>query len=250
MAKKQAETPPPPGYDWGQVENTGLENARPEDFGVPFLILVQKGSPEFDKTHAKYAEKHIEGVQPGDVVNTSSRQILAAENESLEVIPVYYVKQYVEWKPRTQGGGMVTVHSDATILAQCKRNEKGQDILPNGNNVVTTAYFHVLASNGGEWAPAVIGLSSTQLKSARQWLNLISGNKRNGRVLPMFSCTYLLSTRIESNTKGSWYGWNVERGSIIEDAELATRAIEANTSASTQIVRAIGAGGDDDSVPM
>lgn len=230
-------------YDWSQHQQdvTGFEHTQADDFGLPFLTIVQKGSPEVDKTHKDHGIKAIEGASIGDVIDTQAREIVHREGKPqvIEFVPCMFQKAYVEWKPRTSGGGFVKQHFEPGILTQCKRDEKNRDVLPNGNTVVTTAYFFgLLLREGLDPKPVVIGMSSTQLKKARLWLNLMSGLKverPDGTKFtpPMFARKYYLHTVAESNAEGSWYGWAIESGEMLHDPKLIGMARDAAKSTSS-----------------
>lgn len=226
---QQAKHPQPVAYDWSASQATGLEHVKADDLGIAFLIILQKGSPEVDKAHPDHAIKRIIGAEVGDVINTLSRRIHHKSGGApLIFIPCSYAKSYVEWTSRDDGGGFVKDHPDITILAQCTRNEKGQDELDSGNIIVTTARvggFVVYPTDDGNSNPdplgqadqVVIAFTSTQLKKARMWLNIAMAKKLNNKPLPFFSHYYHISTVAESNEKGSWYGWKVESGKMVED---------------------------------
>lgn len=227
VATAQADAP----IDWTKYsgQTTGFENVNREDLGIPFLSIVQKGSPEFDSSSKDYATKRIEGCKPGDVFNTLSRQIMYSHGgTALQFVPCGYDKQYVEWKTRESGGGFVKAHRDPKILEEIvSRNEKGQDVLRSGNIIATTAYFFGLVlAEKTEPAQVVIGMTSTQLKHARFWLNLMAGLRIGPQRItpPMFSHNYLLATVAENNAKGSWMGWKIVVGAMINDAKLVADA--------------------------
>lgn len=199
-------------YDWGQEQTTGFEATRAEDLGIPFLALLQKGSPEVDEDHADHETKGIEGAEAGMIINTVSRVIVYGkdENEPLIFIPAFHEKLYQEWKARESGGGFVQSHRSAVILTKTSRNEKNQDVLANGNTIITTAYFYGFALIGGEWVRTILPLQSTQLKKARGWLNMMHGIRIGGKMPPMYSHAYRLTTVKESNEKGNWWGIKIE----------------------------------------
>lgn len=213
--------------DWTQYgEASGLENVSSEDLGIPFLEIVQKGSPEFDSTHAKHSEKKIEGCKPGDLFDSLAREVIP---QPIMFVPCLYQKLYVEWKPRGSGGGIAKTHSSPEILTECRRNDKNQDVLRNGNIIVTTAYFFGLKLNGTH-KPAIISLTSTQLKKAKLWLNIATAIKvetPKGMITPpLFSHKYALTTGPESNVKGSWFGWKIECAGMLEDPALIADAAD------------------------
>ncbi|CAB4182534.1 hypothetical protein UFOVP1090_18 [uncultured Caudovirales phage] len=257
MAKAEAtKATPAPEYDFSQDAGAGFENVKQGDLSIPFLVILQDGSPEVKKTHKDYATKGIKGAQAGMVLNTVTKELYITEPGELgkepasngglfEFIPSMYQKLYVEWKSRESGGGIVESHSDDTLLMKCKKNEKGQDVLPNGNILQTTAYFFGLALTKDGPVRCVIGLSSTQLKKARQWLNMSTAIKLQGPngayTPPLFSHKYRLSTTPESNEKGSWYGWQIKVAGRIQDVGLINNAKEIHTQSKTDSSRMLGA---------
>lgn len=241
-------------YDWNQAPAgpTGFEHVKADDLGIPFIVILQKGSPEVDKTNPEYATKKIEGAEAGDIINSLTREILYKDSgdETIDFVPCSYLKAYVEWTPRDTGGGFVRQHADATILTSCKRNERGQDVLPHGNVIVTTAYFGgFVLREGQEPMKVLISMTSTQLKKSRYWLNMATSMKAGGRVLPFYSHVYSLSTTIESNEKGSWYGWLIESGSLVTDPDFIKVCAEEAKLITGPAFKEIAAPAADD-VPM
>ena len=223
-------------YDWSKSGiPSGFEQVQRDDLGIPFLVILQKGSPEVDKTNPDYPAKKIEGAEAGDIINSLSREIYGRQGKPMVFVPCSFEKLYVEWTPREAGGGMVKMHKSAAILNECTRNARGQDELRNKNIIVTTAYFYGLTLRGQERVACVIGMSSTQLKKSRQWLNMMMSIKLNGAngpyTPPMFSHTYLLSSQAESNEKGSWMGWLIQTQGPISDPVLIADAIQTSQRA-------------------
>lgn len=220
-------------YDWDQYSgNTGLENLSQQDLGIPILTIIQKGSAEFDEDHEDHQTKKIEGVKVGDIINTVSREILySADKGPVKVVPYFYQLVYLEWRPKSAGGGIVATHTNPNILASAKRDpQTSKDVLPNGNNIVTTAYYFVrVIKEGKPPEDALISFTSTQLKKSRVWLNMMRGyTAPNGNTLPMFHRAYFLSTISEANTKGTWRGWKIEPAPHpLADPDLIKGLVEA-----------------------
>lgn len=224
-------------YDFSQDAGVGMENVKSDDLAIPFLVMLQSGSPEVKKSHKDYMTKGIPGALEGHIINSLGRKILNPDitKDRIKFIPCGYQKLYVEWTPRDSGGGLVQSHADASILSQCHKNEKGQDTLPNGNIVVTTAYFFGLViDEAGDPTQCVLSMTSTQLKKARQWLSTATAIKfdgPNGRYNPpLFSHFYWLSSVPESNDQGSWMGWKVEMGGRVDDPVLVDNGRKAAQS--------------------
>lgn len=214
--------------DFSQDSLAGFENVDQDDLGIPFLIILQKLSPELDEGSPKYRD----GLEAGMIINSITGEAYGGKGEPVSFVPCIYKKMFVEWTPREQGGGFVRTHPDPSILEKCKRNDRGQDIYENGNIIVTTAYVFGFALHNDDAIRCVIGFTSTQLKKSRQWLSLMMNIKLEGPdgdkfTPPMYSHKYHLSTVPESNEKGNWFGWKIENAGIIDDAKLIGEAREA-----------------------
>ena len=80
--------------------NAGAENISQDDLALPFLKVLGQLSPEVNKVHAK----HIEGAEPGMILNTVSGQCFDG-SKGIDVIPVHYKRQLVEWADRGASTG-------------------------------------------------------------------------------------------------------------------------------------------------
>lgn len=234
----------PAAIDWSQYAGeTGFENISQSDLGIPFLSIIQPKGAEIDRTHKNYATKKIEGAGAGDIINTVSRQIIMPYDKgSIEVVPAAYEKTWIEWQQNR--GGLVKIHRNEGVTKDVVgKTEKNEDMLRNGNLLVETACFYVyLLQDMDEPLPCVINMFSTGLKHARHWLNLMSG-LRIGQTRvqpPMFSHTYKLNAAIESNAKGSWYGWNIVIGHVVNDRNLVNMCLQTTKKVSLLVQQAKG----------
>jgi hypothetical protein len=151
----------------------------------------------------------------------------------------------VEWKTRESGGGFVEAHdADSGILSKTKRDQMTfKDVLPNGNYIATTAYHYVMVQDkAGAWSQAVISMTSTQLKKSRRWNSLMLTQKVTGPsgsfTPPTYAVIYKLTTVSESNDRGSWFGYQVEKAGQVEDADIYNEAKSFSTAASRGDVEA------------
>lgn len=256
-AAPSPKTGAPQPFDWQSTGVSGFESTRQEDLGRPFLAIIQSGSPQIKKTDPNYATKKIEGAGEGDIINNLSNTVVYTQGEDeLLFVPCFHERLFVEWAPRASGGGMVKMHRTAAVLNETTKNEKNQDILKNGNLIVTTSYFYGLILKDEEEIPVVIGMSSTQLKKARAWLNTMSSIKfdgRNGKFTPpMFSHIYGITTVPESNNDGSWFGWHIELHEPVQKPKLIERCMTMAREAaqSSQLALPAPAKTEDDNVPF
>jgi hypothetical protein len=199
----------------------GFENMGAQDMAIPFILILQGLSPQ-----VKRGPTQIEGAKEGDFFNSVTGAVYDG-TEGIFFIPSYYRKAWVEWTPRDAGGGFVKQHDSDAILSGTTKNEKGQDVLPNGHLVVTTAYHYglVVEPMSGKAERAVLSFTSTQLKKSRKWNSIMMNiqmqtpDKRNFTP-PMFSQIYKLTTEVETNPSGSWSGWKIELFGAVPNKEL------------------------------
>ena len=191
--------------------NAGSQNISQEDLALPFLKVLGQLSPEVNKKHGKY----VEGAEPGMILNTVTNECYDG-TKGIEVLPVYYHRQYVEWQDRGESkGAPVAIHSAASdILSKTTRDKSYKDRLPNGNYLENTANHYVVLL-GKTPTTALISMKATQLKISRKWNSMMMGIKLQGKdglfTPPTYSHIYKLKTVQMSNDKGTWFGWDVSK---------------------------------------
>lgn len=188
----------------------GLEEVTAEDLAIPFLRVLAQLSPQVNKRDGAY----VDGAEAGMIYNTVANEAYDGEKGIL-VVPCHYNRKFIEWQPRSSGGGFVSSHPiDSNLLKETIKNDRGEDVLFNGNILTNTAQFFVVFVEGEQLHKCCITMSSTQLKKARRWVALqagFKGKKRDGSTFtqPSFSQMYRLKTAAESNDKGDWFGWDI-----------------------------------------
>lgn len=221
--------------------NEGLESVSSQDLAIPYLRLLAPLSPQVNKRDGAY----VEGAEAGMIYNTVEN--VAYDGEiGVKVVPCYYRRVYVEWKPREKGGGYVhTYPVDDKIVGTTYKDDRGNDILPNGNILTNTAEFYVLLlDKNGSRKRCLITMTSTQLKKARKWMTQIqtkSGETEDGRIytLPMMSHIYTLTSVEERNDKGSWFGWEVQEDRVLD---LKNKTDHATFKMAVEFSRSIKSG--------
>ncbi len=200
---------------------SGFEGIGTDDLAVPFLSILQSGSPQVKGT------TKIKGASEGMFFNTVTGEPVEVP---IRVVPCIFEKCYVEWVPREQGGGFAGLHRTDELLKTCKRDDKNRDVLPNGNHLVTTAYHYclLLSKDGSSCQTVVIGMSSTQLKRSRRWnsqamnLKLKVGDKTVQA--PYYSHSYRVGVVEERRDEYAWWAWDISDPQIITNAELYAAA--------------------------
>jgi len=198
--------------------NQGTQNISQEDLALPFLKILGQLSPEVNKRDGKY----VEGAEPGKIINTVTNALY----DTINVIPVFYKRQYIEWQDRgtTGSGAPVAIHdADSDIVNQTTRGKDYKDRLPNGNYLDNTA-SHFVLTVGDNPSTALISMKSTQLKVSRKWNSMMMGIKMQGKnglfTPPTYSHIYNLSTVQMSNDKGTWFGWDVSKVGPVTDKAM------------------------------
>ena len=201
-----------------QDANTSFSNMDTDDYALPFLRVLGQLSPECNKRDAKY----VDGAEPGMIFNTVTKQLYDGEG-GVNIIPCYYKREYVEWSDRGEGtSAPVAIHSvDSGIIKEATRDASYKDRLPNGNYLENTASYFVLIDDG---TSALISMKSTQLKVSRSWNSMMNSIKLKGKTgmftPAMYSHVYNLKTVQQSNDKGTWFGWNIEKVGPVQDKDL------------------------------
>jgi len=204
---------------------SGFDGMNQDDLALPFLRLLTATSPEVGE---------VDGAMTGMVYNTVTGQLYDGK-KGLLVIPCAYVRQYIEWAPRGSGSGApVTIYPATSDVLSRTHREPGdnRDYLDNGNYIENTANHYVMViDENGSPAPALIVMKSTQLKKSRKWNSMqmsvkLQSSQGGLYTPPMFSQVYRLTTQQESNDKGKWYGWEIERVGSVEDMSVYRLAKE------------------------
>lgn len=218
----------------------GMEKVSIDDVIMPRLKILQALSPECNRRKPEY----IEGAEPGKIVNVATRRLY----DRILVVPAAYIRHHVEWLPNR--GGFVADHGDdASIMDKVThRDEKFNDILPNGNVIQPTpTWYCILMEEGGE--PCVIPMPRTQSKASRSWMSQATSEKLNhpehGQfTAPLFYRSWYLSTMERSNDDGDWFVWAVERGPSIADMEGDEPVLPTGTMEKAQNFRKMVTSGE------
>ena len=233
--------------DFVSDSGMGLENIDKSDLALPFLKLLQSGSDETKKRHAKY----VEGAEAGMFYNTVTKKLYSGE-KGINVIPVFYKMTYPEWAPFERKEGR-PIHNDRGpgIMSQTTQNDKNKDMLTNGNEIIKTANHFVIIL-GDRPEKALMTMKSTQLKVSRSWNSLIEDQfeinpKTNKSVpAPMFSRVYKLNS-VENSGSFTWHGYNINLVKKVDDAGIYQMAKDFHNSLKNSQAKAESNGKDSNS---
>lgn len=191
----------------------GNENVGREDFTVPRLVVLQALSPEVDPSNA---QKYMPDAKIGMIMNTVTRSL----TNNLQVVNVYFVKEFAVFKKRSAGGGFRGVFpSQGDAISFVENQEDARDL-----EVTEQAVHYLLLLNPETKQPcgeAALVMTSTKMKVSRNWnalIKLASG--------PRFAGVWDLSTVSEKNAKGAYFNLTVKpAGFIPAGAVPAARAL-------------------------
>jgi hypothetical protein len=200
----------------------GFETADSSAYAIPFLTILQSMSPQCKKSDGAY----IKGAEEGMLFNSVTQELFNGDT-GVVVIPCYFKRSFIKWAPRETGGGFKgeLLPSDPQVTS-ARADDEGKLHDADGNLLsdTRTHYVLLLTANGG-YQPAVLSLSSSQIKKSRNWMSKMNGIKmqrQDGSYFTpaMFSHQYRITTVPESNDKGSWFGLKVEIVGPVDIADL------------------------------
>jgi len=213
---KKAEQAAAPAVPFDEADYMmGFEEADQESFAIPRLTILQQLSPQLEDN---------EQLKAGMIYDTVS-EVGYSGDDGILVIPVHFQRRFVEWQPRESGGGFVAEHRPGE--EPDGERDGGRIVLSNGNYLDDARQHYVLYQSEYGWVPALISMTSTQIRKSKRWLTMMKMARK-----PMFAFAYRLTTVKESNDKGRWHGWAIKRDEPVTDAELVEMARELHATVS------------------
>ena len=193
---------------------------------IPFIRTLQALSPQLNKNKPEF----IKGATAGNIFNTVTAQVWDGET-GIVVIPCCVETKYLEFVPVDQGGGFKGELQASNPDLQNTTRVGRQELLPNGNEVVKSVQYYVLVvDEEGIFQPAIVDFKSTMLKVSKRWNTQISmqkiRNPKTGQLStpPIYATMWRLVVVEESNDKGSWNTWGVERIGLVSNKDIYDEA--------------------------
>ena len=208
--------------DYDEDAGAGFDTADKDAYAIPFVSILQAGSPQVKKSDGAY----IKGAEEGFIFNSVTQEVVTGE-EGIKVVPCYYMRRFVRWGARETGGGFKAEYTADDPIINTAKVVDGRSYFPDENGEVnpkssdvlvdTRNHYVLVVREDGSFSPAVVSMTSSQLKKSRQWMSKMDGLKFTGKdgqvkTKPMFSHFYQLTTVPESNDAGSWFGYKITLG--------------------------------------
>ena len=231
MAKKKAPAKTDPAQlpvdpsmfetDAGQ----GMEGADNDTYAIPFLSILQSNSPQVE-------DDMPEGAKAGLFINTITEELM----EEVEIIPCSFQRRFLQWAPRSDGGGFRGEHNPIDIETgdiegfHYGEDEKGKHgpMVNEDTLKDTRKHFVLMRSSTGVWQPALLSLASTQIKKSKRFMSLIHGVEMKGSKGPFnppsFSHIYRATTIKEENNEGTWRGISISLVGPVQDSNTYSKA--------------------------
>lgn len=195
---------------------------------VPLIYILQAQSPQVLKQKPEFLKNAHGDKKPavaGDIWPRGEQVAWSGEEEGVEVVPVYFDKCWIEWRPNR--GGFVARHKERPADAEQKaldpqKPDRMSWVLPNGNIVQESREHVVLVLDKYDTpTPFVVPMSGSNHTASRAWMGLMNRKKTpKGNKAASFAFKYLLKTIAKSNDDGDWYGYVVEDTGEMVDPEV------------------------------
>lgn len=191
--------------EFGDDVNLGRGPTTKDDISIPFLNLLQSLSPQVQ-------ENNPDGARAGLFYNTVTRSLYTKP----VVVPVFRERCFIEWVPRTEGGGFVSKYGehDPVVVEAIKENRGSAIKLKLGpNDLVETVNFAVLIldETGQEYESfGLLGFTSTKLKAAKNWYTALLTTKDSNKRPQLLCYRSVLTSYLAKHKKGTSYNILVE----------------------------------------
>ena len=174
----------------------GFEDEDPGDMIIPRVKVIQTLSPERKEGTAS----------EGDIINSLTKD----KYNGKKFIPVFKFNNNVEWKDRSDGGGIKCIArdgkvgetSDGTTLlcASCKRCEfdntkQGKEAAPK-----CTKYINFFGFFEGERMPIILSFGKTNFNEGKKLYSLAKVTMQN-----MWNYGYTLNEKLQAKGGNEWY---------------------------------------------
>lgn len=194
--------------DFSGDANKGMEGADKASYAIPFLVVLQKLSPQIDTVPFAVA---------GKLMNNVTNELF----DEAFVVPCAFQRMYLRWAPRDDGGGfkgMLKPEDVETgkIEGITKDEENPFVMILEGDELKDTRMHYVLvySAKSDTWLPAMLSLGSTQIKKSKRWMTQIQSIElRNAEKVftpPSYSHVYSIKTVKEQNDSGQWFGVDIQ----------------------------------------
>lgn len=235
-------------FDFSGDIGVGMEGTDKESFAIPFLRIIQKTSPQVDEADPAYNPQ----AKAGMFINTVTGELFDGK-VGVTLLPCAYQRRFIRWAPRGAESAGFKGELLPEVVAAMKEEGTAQEVegkLMAGADKLsdTRSHFCIMEETG---AQLLLALSSTQIKKSKQLMSILSSVKvKMGDKLvtpPTWMNRIKVTTVLESNDQGSWYGVKFEPAGFVTSQELYATGKAFHEAVSTGAARGNFSDAEDDS---
>lgn len=197
--------------DYGTASGEGFEGQTSEDISIPFLNVLQSNSPEIAGDPAY----RIKGAQIGMLMNSVTKELFDGD-EGVVFQPAATDHQFYEWKPRSQGGGLVGRHAiDSRIVLEAKQNQEFGKYKLGNNDLIETFSIAGLLHRSSDLdevvnrLPMAIVVSFTKTKIS-EYKRIMTRLWEFKGTIPLYAHRLLITTNSETNSFGTFSNFKIK----------------------------------------
>ncbi len=232
LATKQSANLPAVTSMFADDAGAGMEGASVESFAIPFLNVLQKGSPQVDETSGSA----VPGAKAGMLFESISGQMIDGK-VGITIVPCAYRRVFLHWSEskgfqgemlpeevaKRRSYGSIVEHKNRLYMPE----KKGGEIDPEETDRIADARNHyvlIIDNKTRAWRQALISLGSTQIKKSRALMTALASVKMelDGKLITpaTFANLVKVTTVPENNDKGTWFGWKFELAGFVASPEM------------------------------
>lgn len=183
------------------------------ELSIPFFAILQANSPEVE-------EQTIKGAKAGIIFNTVTKELYP---NGVFVLPVKKDYKFVQWIPRTRGGGFAGAHDPKSELVGDAIRANGGSVFGNlttpGENgdddLVETKFMNIICYDPHTALPlgfGILSFSKTKIKPYNDWIT--SMRLITPKIPDKFRVTIGAHVRTfkQTNPKGTFYNYQIVPG--------------------------------------
>lgn len=225
--------------DFAADAGAGMEGTSSESFAIPFISVLQKGSPQVDEASGAA----IEGAKAGMFYENVTGNMFDGK-VGVQIVPCAYRRVFLRWAPKGMDGGGFKGEIAPEQVAEMRAAGKIVDLdgklyIPLEDGTVNDRkcdrisdtrnhYVLLIDTETGAWKEALLSLTSTQIKKSKMLMSALASVKVNGAngmfTPPTFANYVKMSSLPESNDKGTWFGVKFELAGQVDRPEIYAAA--------------------------
>jgi hypothetical protein len=176
----------------------GFNDTTQDDYAIPYISVANALS----KALKPASENYIDGLEQGDIYDGTAGKRWS----TVGIVPIMRQRFFVEWDDRQ----FIARHDpEAALMDSTTKGPKGENILPNGNELIDTVYLYVMLLDVAGYYPAVISFSKSSIPLYKKLMSRARRLKMQGKngpfTPPLYSHVYTLGTVESTSKKGDDY---------------------------------------------